>query len=653
MILITGTEGSSEHETAKSIGVALSRLWPGLEVSPESEELVRIAASAKLSGYKVADIDVLLVAKLRAGRAFVPKRVMRNRNGERIAGGVKVSNIVAAIEVKDHDPALTKIVGDSIEVRYGKGGSADWSNATDQNVQQMHAVKSYFEDCGASVYVNRLLIMRGFDTRPCSGALGRSFDGASFLTALAETSPVPDGGKGPVLRAGADTAVEAALACPVFQVITPSSLDRRRMDRIVTRNPDLQGYYNLMGTAMLRFRGRGGTGKTLMLLQMAWQAFQERGARSVILSYNHALTTDIRRLMALLSVPSEPGEGGVTVRTVMGFTVSWLRHFGLVPEGESNVTVSYEAACTSALEMIRQGAVTAADIEVIKHTEPELYEFDHVMADEAQDWPTAELELLKVLYPPECICLADGVDQLVRGAAANWDAGVPQQLRRVVPLKRCLRMKSNLASFANAVAEEAGVDWSVEPNPDAGGGRVIILQGPIEHRMPLVKHLLADAVASGNAGIDMLFCVPPSGVSRDNEGHSSSRLAKAMNAAGYTVWDGTSDQFRKDFPRSADTLRLVQYASCRGLEGWTVILDTLEQFWNVARSTASRDYRSKNELADPQHASAVHAWYQCLIPITRAIDTLVIGFSNFDGEVARAVLDAASKHPDIAEVYRS
>lgn len=648
MIIVTGSEGTSEYEAAQAIAAALAKLWPGCVDSPADQEIIRIAAGAKISGYQVADIDVAIAASLRPGRAFVPRRVVKTRDGQRVAAAVKVQNFVATLEVKDHDPSRCRVTGDSIEVRYTSDGPVRWSSATEQNVSQVHALKAYFSDQHADVFVNRAVIMRGFDRVPCSGALGGIFDGAAFLTALCETSPLLKSGKDAVLRAGPAEAMKKVIAAPVFRQLIATSLDRRRMDRVVTHNPDIGAYLAKLGTQMIRFRGRGGTGKTVMLLQLAWRAFDERAARSLVLTYNHALASDIRRLLALMNVPSDPLEGGVSVRTVMSFVTAWLGQFGLTSESGDWLGGEYEAQCLAALELIQGGALTPGDIEAIKLAEPERYAFDYIIADEAQDWPTPELELIKALYAPERLCLADGVDQLVRGGAANWERGVPESQRTTIPLKRCLRMKANLAVFANTLADRAGVNWKVEPNREAGGGRVIIVTGPLNDRRDLIESLLNEAAAVGNSGVDSLFSVPPGDMIRGG-GERESQTARTLRVWGNEVWDGAGDTDRRDFPRSPDCLRVVQYASCRGLEGWTVFLEGLDQFWLQKRNELLARANSGGTGSLSDEASSA-AWRQCFIPLSRAIDTLVIHLADPESEASKTLVGAARRHPDFAEV---
>lgn len=651
MIIVTGIEGTSEHDTALAIRAALTKLWPGCDTSPADEELIRIAANAKISGYKVSDIDVLTAAKLRPGRGFVPRRAVRDRNGSRVVGPVAVSNFIAAIEVKDHDPSGVRITGDSVDVRYANGGAIKWSSATAQNVDQTHAIKTYLEHQQVNAFVHRAIIMRGFDKPPCPGVLGGAFDGASFLTCLAENSPVSSHGRTATLRsvAAADL-IERTLATPVFRVLAPTSLDRKRMDRIVTRNEAIDSYVAAAGQKMLRLRGRGGAGKTVMLLQTAWRLFDERAARSIVLTYNHALVSDIRRLMALMNIPSSPAEGGIAVRTVMSFVTAWLARFGLIDDAGGWLSAGYEAQCTEALEMIRSGAITRADIDAALLEDPHSFAFDHVVADEAQDWPGPELELIKALYGPERLCLADGVDQLIRGKAADWEHGVPDAARHTVALKRCLRMKANLAVFSNALADRVGINWKVEPNTQARGGRVILVSGSLQERRTLTDGLLNDAKIAGNEPVDLLFCVPPSGVRQAPDGARSSSMAAALAGWTHDVWDGADIQQRRDFPRSVNSLRVVQYASCRGLEGWTVLLDGFDEFWAGAKYDALSRAHPPEDMRSQESAAADHAWRQSFIPLTRAIDTLVIGINDPESCAARALYAIARERPDLVEV---
>ncbi len=651
MIEVLGEDGTSEHAAALAIRDALVKLWP--EVATSEADTVKLVTGAKISGYRVSDIDIVMCASFRPGRRFLPRRVLADMDGGRVANQpVEVPNLVAAIEVKDHDASGVRITGDTIEVKYSRQGPIEWKSATEQNISQLHALKGYLADQQMPVFVHRLVIMRGLGQLKVNGALPRVFSGAEFFTEIAAVSRLAKRGGGFQLGSAPPEVMARALASPFFKRLAPTSLDRKRMDRIATRRSAALEWQSLMGSKMLRFRGRGGSGKTVLLLEMAWRAFEQKAARTLVLTYNQALAADIRRLMALLGVPAAPDSGGIAVDTVMSFMFHLFEGLGLLEGDEDNFLERYGEHCATASELFSTGAVAGPDIQGLVKSEPDRFDFDYVVVDEAQDWPAAELAVLKAFFGPERILLADGVDQLVRGARANWDHGVAAGERMVIPLVRCLRMKANLAVFANTVAECAGLNWHVEPNDEAGGGRVILVDGAYADQHNLHADLINAAKAAGNAEVDLLFCVPPSDV--QTAGERSSGLGRAFESRGLSVWDGTNPAKRRDFPRSADSLRVVQYASCRGLEGWTVVADGLDECWTYRmqeRLDAGAAPGGDVELGTLRQAACDEAWRWCLIPLTRPIDTLVICVRDAGSELGQVLAKAAARLPDVVERF--
>ena len=123
---------------------------------------------------------------------------------------------------------------------------------------------------------------------------------------------------------------------------------------------------------MVTLRGHGGAGKTIMLLQMAWKAFDERGDRSIFLTYNHALAADIRRSLALLGIPSDPEEGGIVVNTVMSFLYSWFNQLGLVESWEDTDFDNYVSYCEDIIDLLKEEAITSSDIERVIDDNPDV-----------------------------------------------------------------------------------------------------------------------------------------------------------------------------------------------------------------------------------------------------------------------------------------
>jgi hypothetical protein len=650
LIEIIGDDGTSEAAAARAIAAALEELWPGISQTPAALDDIKIVASAKIAGYRVNDVDVVLCAKLKAGRRFVPTKVLKDLDGAKVIGApVAVDNLLVAIEVKDHSAANVRVAGDVVTVRYSSSGTVEWKSANQQNNDQVFSLQEYFADQRLSFFVYRLLVMRGLDSIAFNGAVPRQFRGAQLLTAIGSVSGVRKNKGGYTLRSGSNEDIERALSASLFRTYTPTSLDRARMDRIAVRKKDVAGRLDVIGKKMVTFRGRGGAGKTIMLLQTAWQAFEERGLRSIVLTYNHALAADITRLLALLKVPSSDDRGGIAVRTVMSFMFSWFARLGVLTPGEDVTWDQYIPLCESALELFRAGALSPADVQAMKAADPDQFEFDLLIIDEAQDWPTAEVALLKQLYDAKQFCLADGVDQLIRGGRADWSAGVTTDEREIIPLKRSLRMKANLAVFANAVADAANLNWSVVPNDEAAGGRVILIEGAFGSRPELYDELVKAALDAGNSEIDLLFCVPPSDV-REVPGGRESQLAETLRGYGADVWDATDEHVRKDFPRDCSTHRIVQYESCRGLEGWTVVADHLDSFWESCCSESMRGAAAEHTpFTTAEQSAADAAWRWCMIALTRPIDTIVISLGH-DNECSRKLREIAASRPDIVEV---
>lgn len=655
MITITGAEGSSEYQAAILVRNALETTWPGITETPREADDIRIAVSTKLSGYQIQDIDVVLAGRFAKPRLFKPMRVLRGKSGNKLnARPVMVESFVVAIEVKDHDDRGVRIMDDQVEVRYSRGGPLHWKSATDQNVKQMHALKTYLSDMHVDVFARRCMIFPSLASISAPSCVAGGFNGHQLMSAIAASSPLLERQRQGCLSAGKMGTIEKALAAPIFKQAIPTRLDRERMDRLAAKNPAIDEILETLGNGTVFLRGFAGTGKTVLLLQSAWKLFRTEGKRTLVLTYNHALAADMRRLMALANIPSSVEAGGIRVGTVMSFLYTWFSKLGLLDEGPLDFS-TYPQLCSEAVELIEGGAVAREEIDEIIYSDPDFLDFDHVFVDEGQDWPSGETALLKALYDPTRLCVADGVDQLVRGARANWRAGLPRDKRNTLPLGKCLRLKRNLSLFVSEIARETGSAWEVEPNPAAGGGRIIILNKPYAAAKSFHETLVADLKSDGNDCVDMLICVRPDSVV-ENGNRRASLVGHEMDSWGQEYWDGVDPMARSDFPRSPGQVRIVQYASCRGLEGWTVVLDGFDPFLEEifeGKLASGLDANEKDGFVDLEKAALGEAWRWGLIALTRPIDTLVIQISNPKSRFGVQVLEVARKFPDFIDIVES
>lgn len=648
MIEIIGDKDTSEYSAALAIAGAIEKMWPGISKSPVKDEHIKIAANVKISGYKVSDIDIVLCGVFYKERRFKPNKTINSSDAKKIFGDpVTVQNIIVVVEVKDHPDSSIRQTSDNISVKYKNG----WKSATDQNVKQVHSLDQYIKDKGGNTYIHRCIYLGGIPSIDCGGAIGSQFSGVDFFTSIARVSRVLKSSNGYTLSSGSNLEIHNFSNSSIFKTIIPSALDRRRMDMIVASTQESEELLKCLGKKMIIARGRGGTGKTIMFLQMAYKAYQQKGMRTLILTYNHALASDIRRLLALLNIPTEVEKDGIVVETVMSFICSWLYSFQIINKESEDLYQNYESYCSSLLDLIKAEAITVEDIKNVINNQPDRYDFDCVMADESQDWPQSEATLLASLYPKNALCLADGVDQLLRGGRTNWDNDIKKEDKVIISLSRSLRMKRNLAFFANGIAHQCQISWKVAPNDLAGGGRVVILDKPYSKHQKLHEILVDNTKDKGNSEIDFLFCIPTSDKTMRN-GKYVSNIGDYLINSGQEIWNGIDEIERKNFPRSKSQFRIVHYESCRGLEGWTVVLQNADIYWEEClkfRKLEGLTEQDKMAFKDIDQVAFNYAWQRMMISLTRPIDTLVITLNDLNSEFSKTILKVAKLNPDFVE----
>lgn len=165
------------------------------------------------------------------------------------------------------------------------------------------------------------------------------------------------------------------------------------------------------------------------------------------------------------------------------------------------------------------------------------------------------------------------------------------------------------------------------------------------------SRLAATANDDGNKPIDTLLCVPPSWVKTSLDGKSRySKVAEQYKAWGLECWDAVDPHERDASPTSVNQYRIVQYESCRGLEGWVVVNFALDEFFDYKRGRAQFNESERSGLFfDEQEAAIDYAKKWIMIPLTRAIDTLVIHVSDPDSYVGKVLMKLCRKYPGNVE----
>jgi hypothetical protein len=86
------------------------------------------------------------------------------------------------------------------------------------------------------------------------------------------------------------------------------------------------------------------------------------------------------------------------------------------------------------------------------------------------------------------------------------------------------------------------------------------------------------------------------------------------------------------------------------LEGWIVMLDGLDEFWDLKRAESSAVCAQPSSMVDSTTWARARAWFWTMIPLTRAIDTLVITLRDKDSAAGQLLLEVAKAMPDVVRI---
>ncbi len=636
MIVVIGNGQSPESSAANLLGDLACRAWPWLKDDPTS--FLTIIPGVQCHGQTPRDIDIVVLGyfKKDADSFLSPSGPLTLHKGIIVEPSrVKVNSICLTIEVKDHTPGGVKFYGTNVNVLYPTG----WHDATDQSQKQLHSLRNYLIARRSAVIprVTNLIWLRNIPPHelpsPPHNILHCNLTWTGLLDQAASTSQILQIGNDSFIysalnREGYETgpSVFATALDALATKIIPTELDRKKMDNMFN-SPNTESWFSYIGKKQITFRGHGGTGKTMLLLQIANAACKD-GKRVLLLTYNNALVADLLRLMTLANISDDLSAGAIQVKTVQSFFHSVLFAYGLIRLHEDDFLDNY----LGHLSVLFKALTDDTRKDLNSSTSSSLPNWDLILIDEGQDWPSFERDILRGLYTPRRLIIADGIQQFVRHQeACNWTCGLEDKNYLNVSLTQGLRLKRNLAAFSNRMAQCFDLTgWSVDENTDAIGGRVIIVEGNYFTKPETHHALIKNARELGNCPVDLLACVPPILATGNHmEADKRDNAAIAFQEIGQTVWDGTDVHTRKTYPTSLEQIRLVQYDSCRGLEGWVTINLGFDLFYQWKHDSC----RDENDIrpgvySDDIIVSRRYAARWMMIALTRAIDTLVIEVSK-------------------------
>ena len=646
--IIGDNDGSDEFAAAERLKQIM------IDTIPQSAigEVV-LFPSATLYGQAVKDVDIIMIGNLQNYSA----RVSFNHDGGYSEEDIYLSSFCTTIEVKSHSINSVRKVGTNIQVFYTNSG---WHNATKQsNDQKISAMYFFYNALGESPYITNLLWLvevtdaelnnlLTFDNNEMpSNVLPSFFDFKDIVQKLAFQKMPWRYANRYIIECGFNGRNTEGVTKPLLFFSKAKNgmgeLTRKKIEQITNQelgknNPGFD--INKLNI----FRGRAGTGKTIDLIRIAIRLVNEEGTRVQILTYNRALVSDIRRLFTLAELPDMFEEECVSVNTMQSYFYGLIN--GCLYDGRlsgERFINEYRKLLREMIDFLKSDSDSREVIRSICEDNPKL-NWEYILIDEAQDWSIEERNLILLLYDENKILVADGGQQFVRGITpCDWTV---VKERNNIKLKYCLRQKNNLVKFLNHYAKMINSSSSkVLSSGELVGGKVIIIRNKDQffHTIKVERNELKKA---GNVAYDLLFIVPPTLV-ENCEGHRHFKMLKEFERKGILLWDGTNDDNRLDFSIDLNESRVLQYDSARGLEGWTVCCMDFDEFMQIKEKQFNPNEGGNPlllESAEDRKKKYLLNW--AMIPLTRAIDTLIITLQDEKSYYSAQLLNLAQQHPD-------
>ena len=598
------------------------------DIPKDAEGDILIFTNLTLHGQSTRDVDMLVVGALKNC-----KYPIDNNPASKY---FYINDFCTVIELKEHESKYIYAKGTDIFVTYKDGHD---KNATKQNEDQKYSFISYFRrkydyEPRTSNFVwlkstNRYQLASIKNGQNGVGALPNEFtfnDMMQLFLSQQDTSRFHY------------TSENKRFIVDINQLLTearpvPQGLTARTFNKLVEKKVQRSLETLSIGDDLTVFAGKAGTGKTFYLLQTALKlSTADEPHNCLLLSYNHALVSDIRRLLNFVIDQENYNSEAIGISTMYRFFNNLIR----VVDPENIITYddneeTVEKKLNDLLDLIT--TCEEEDLASLRQ------EWEFMLIDEAQDWTDTEMSIIIKLYGKEHVIAADGINQFIKCAQKQHFGNKKNKVK----LGTSLRQETNLVKFVNAYVDAAKLPNSELKDNNMIGGEVIITG---EYTDTLHAQLQNECLNDlGGCCYDMLFLVPSSMVDKDNRVF---KYKKSFEKANIHIFDGTNPKLREQYTTNLSECRLYQYESCRGLESLiTVCLNFDELIQEKSKYYVDNpDPNLLNTLEERRH-NYVYMW--SLMPITRPVAKLVIVLKDPNSEVGQILYDIHTRYSDIVK----
>lgn len=610
--------------------------------------VIHIAYSITMCGQDPRDLDLLLMCKLDGYRL---EKYYTN-DSKYPKKDLIVDDFCCAIELKEHPDDRVEIRDSCVYVKY----HGQDKNATEQNEGQRYSLANYLWPlCKTDLFISNFVWLKSLSSEELRrkhgifpiGALPHSFGFKAIVNMCLLQGHKPYYSNGDncyhlssdIYKSGIDypSIIKSGLFTgkPVPSQFTMNKITRLMETKVENRLNQLE-----IGRKCIEFQGKAGTGKTFFLIQSALRMANEgNGNRCLILTYNHALVSDIRRLLYFMDIPDGIDENTVQICTLHSFFIHLMKSLRIDTYRIYGTQFNYEyEKALRELEETITDLMDEKDIKVLKEDNKLAIDWDYIFIDEAQDWHPYEKIILEKVYGKSHLIIANGLTQYMRRNKPLFWGG------EIEPLVYSRRQKSNLVEFVNKFAKEAGLKWATKNDRDFLGGKVIIRSN---YDDDLHRELVENCSKNGCDNYEILFLVPPEMVIVDKNGNRQFKNKAQFEEAEIDVFDGTNERQKCCYTADATQCRLYQYESCRGLESWGTVCMKLDLLYDYK----IKDFVDSGDTGlvkkTPQQRLHDYVFTWLLMPLTRAIDTLIITIKDSDSEIGQILKRVANQMPDI------
>ena len=595
-------------------------------IPKDVEGEILIFTNLTLHGQSTRDVDILV-----AGALKNCKFPISNNADHKV---YYVNDFCSVIELKEHESKYIVPKGTDIYVTYNNGHK---KNATNQNENQKYSFIKYFERrYGYQPRTSNFLWLKSLNKSQLAsikngqndvGALSNEFTFSEMMqifvsqqdTSMYYYSPENK-------RFLVDISQLLAEARPVPQGLTAKTFNKLIQQRVQRSLETLS-----IGKDLTVFSGKAGTGKTFFLLQTALKlSTADEPHYCLLLSYNHALVSDIRRLLNFIIDKENYDPETIGISTM-------YRYFNnLIRTVDPDNIITYDDSEDTVNKKLNDllGLISTCEEEDLACLRQE---WEYILIDEAQDWTDTELEIIIKLYGKEHVIAADGINQFIKCGKKQHFGKKNNRIK----LGTSLRQETNLVKFVNAYIDAVKLQNTGLKDNNMNGGEVIITG---KYSDTLHADLLNECINDlGGCCYDMLFLVPSSMVVNKAFKHKQS-----FEKANIHIFDGTNPVLREQYTTNLDECRLYHYESCRGLESLiTVCLNFDELIQEKMKHYVDNPDPNILNTYEQRRHDFVYTW--SLMPITRPVAKLVIVLKDKNSEVGQILFDIHTRYSDIVK----